>query len=222
MRYNNRATSIVESLTVMLIVVTWVVWMYKIFIESSKLSNVTKNRIEAIQIAREWIEAMINIRNTNWILYATDYKNCWNTINYNSNCILEETDTTSTDLEETDTTSTDIVPWSYIIYKGSYDDSYDRWIISKKSTGLYSGSGYRDDFKVTKDNDGFYTQTWWAPFRPLFTREIIINYEDTDNDLSINSDDEKMKIRSLVQWSNANKIHKVELETALTNWKDRK
>ena len=60
--------------------------MYKIYTESVRLSDLTAQRLQAIQIAREGIEAVENIRNTNWILYSADYKNCWNTLNYNEAC----------------------------------------------------------------------------------------------------------------------------------------
>ena len=209
---NIKATSIAESLVIMLIVVTWVVWMYRIFSESTKLSNTTKNRIEAIQIAREWIEAMTNLRDTNWILYSADNRNCWNTTNYNNNCIWNTGRSTTVG-------STDIWPWSYIIYK----DSNDRWSIFSKTTGNYNTTVYKNDFKVTKDSDWFYTQTWWTEFKPVFTREMKITYpENTNWDSFIDSNDEKMKIISLVQWSDSSseKAHKVELETILSNWKN--
>jgi len=77
-----KATSIVEVMVIMLILVTWIVWMYKVYSESENLSTSTKNKITAIQIAREWIEAMKNIRDTNWILFSTNTENCWNTLNY--------------------------------------------------------------------------------------------------------------------------------------------
>ena len=54
---------------------------------SQKFSNATGNRIEAIQIARDGLEAMTNIRDTNWILYGADPENCWNTMNYSGSCV---------------------------------------------------------------------------------------------------------------------------------------
>ena len=211
MKENKKAVSIAEILVVMLIIVTWVVWVYNIFSQSQKLSTTTKNRIEAIQIARGWIEAMTNIRNSNWILYASDHKNCWNTMNYNGDCISNTTGSTNTD----------IISWSYTIYT----DSYNRWILSKKNTDSFRNPIYRDNFKVTKNTNNLYTQTWWNQFKPIFTREIKISYiEDTNDDTQINSNDEKMKVISLVQWSDSSwdKPHKVELETILTNWKFKK
>jgi hypothetical protein len=61
--------------------------MYDVFSSSQKLSSATKYRIEAISIAREGIEAVTNIRDTNAILFASDLDNCWNVLNYDNRCI---------------------------------------------------------------------------------------------------------------------------------------
>jgi hypothetical protein len=63
--------------------------MYDIFSSSQKLSESTSHRIEAIQIAREGIEAVMNIRDTNALLFQADLENCWNVSGYNGNCIAD-------------------------------------------------------------------------------------------------------------------------------------
>jgi hypothetical protein len=65
--------------------------MYNIYGSSIKLSNSTENKITAISIAREGIEAITNIRDTNNLLFKADLKNCWNVLNYNANCIGDNT-----------------------------------------------------------------------------------------------------------------------------------
>ncbi len=180
--------------------------MYKIYIESIRLSDSTVNKIQAIQIAREWIEAMTNIRDTNWILFSSDYKNCWNTLNYESTCIW-------------DTSTTNDISWNYIIYQ----NNNDRWYLSWAINGSYSVATYRDAYRIYLDWNWFYTQSWGTDLVPLFTREIKINYLDTDWGAAT-SNDEKMEIISLVQWRDrsSTNIHKVELKTILSNWKNKK
>lgn len=193
-----KATSIIEAIVVLFILTSWIVWMYLVFGNSQKLSNSTWNRIQAIQIAREWIEAMKNIRDTNWVLFPSDTENCWNVIDYNNSCVWDNT------------TDYNIWTWSYIIYQ----NTNNRWKIETKNadTDSFKNSWYRSTFKVWIDNNWFFTQTWSTEeIIPLFTREIKINYPET----------EKMKIISLVQWvdGTGNKAHKVELTSILTNWK---
>jgi len=211
MKTSKKATSIVEAMVVILIVTLWVVWMYKIFFNSSALIDSTENKIKAINIAREWIEAMTNIRDTNWLKFWSDYKNCWNTFNYKSACVWATTPATSTDIPD----------WSgwYIIYK----DINNQWRLKNYVSWNYSDPTYIGNYIVWLSGSWFYTQTWTtANLKPVFTREIIISYIDT-NWLPTNSNDEKMKISSLVQWWDrfSQKVHKIKFETILSNWKNK-
>ncbi len=214
MKSSKKATSILEAMIVMLIVVSWVVWMYTVFNESQQLSNTSANKIQAIQIAREWIEAVKNIRDTNWVLYWSDTKNCWNVADYKSNCVWSNNVTN--DIRN-------ITNRWYTLYQ----NTNNRWkLVRRDNTWGFTTSWYRNRFKVWYDSNWFYTQSWALidsakPLKPLFTREIKINYIDTDGIWWTTSNDEKMQVTSLVQWiDNAStKPHKVEFTTILTNWK---
>jgi len=193
-------------MVVLLVITMSITWAFQIFAVSTKVSTHTKNKIEAIQIAREWLEAFTNIRNTNWILFSADYKNCWNTLNYNKDCVAASAPATSTDIDS----------WSYIIYK----NTDNRWFLEPKATGLFSEQTYRDNFKVQKDANTLYTQSWWTDFLPIFTREIQVTYINTAWPTP-DSNDDKINIKSIVQWkdSSSNKPHKVKLETLISNWR---
>ncbi len=206
MKKSIKATSIIEAIVVLLIIVTWVTWMYTIFSKSTKLSNSTANKIQAIQIAKQWIEAFTNIRDTNWIRFSSDSTNCWNTLNYNSNCIWDIT------------TTYDIQSWSYIIYR----NSNNAWVLDSKTTNTFWNWNYNTDFIVWIDDKWIYTQSWAVnDTSPKFTRELKISYLDEDWITSPDTNSPKIKIISLVQWidSSSNQPHKVELEQILSNWK---
>ncbi len=192
---SKKAASIVEVLVIMLIILVGTIWMYTIFGKWQNLSITTSNRIQAIQIAREWLEAMINIRDTNYLLYSANYKDCWNTINYDSACVTRAPN--------------QIVTNSYKIYQWS--DA--RWYLRNFTTWLYSNSTYRNNFKVWIDSNWLYTQSWWTDTKPLFTREIKVLKPSSD----------EMDITSLVQWSDSSKqwVLKVELSTTITNFKNK-
>lgn len=204
---NKKATSIVESVVVIFIITSWILWMFKVYISAIRLSQSTSNRIAAIQIAREWIEAMESIRWTNWILYSSDNKNCWNTLNYNPSCVW------NTGI------AFDITHNESFVLKAEWNN---RWVLSWATSWAsnYISPTYKNDFRVKKDSSWFYTQSWWIDFNPIFTREILVSYIDT-NGWILNSNDEKMLITSLVQWSDSSskKVHRVKLETLLSNWK---
>lgn len=196
----------------MLMVVTGIVWLFWIFTESQKLSNSTEQRIQAIQIAREGIEWFENIRDTNWLLFAADLWNCWNVINYNTLCFWNTT--TALDISHSG---------SYIINR----DTENKWvltpIVKTPANDEFIDADYRTDFLVQKDADWFYTQSWGIDFSPIFTRELFVEYiEDTDGSLAIDSNDEKVRITSIVQWNDSasSSPKKLELVTELTNWKN--
>ena len=203
MNLNKKATSIVEAMVVMLIVVSWVVWMYKIYDESINLSVSINNKIKAIQIAKQWIEAVTNMRDTNWLIYSSDYNNCWNTLNYDSGCIWDDTNTNGTDIEGGS---------SYIIYQ-SPDN---RWEMDKYIWAPlldYKDLTYRTYYKVWIV-DWIYTQTWVTSLNqtiPLFTREIQFSYSWSTH----------LNIISIIQRSDSSSTqpHSIELEQTLTNWK---
>jgi hypothetical protein len=216
MKNNNRGTSIIEVIVSMVILVMWIIWTYQIYFRTMHLSESSKNRLTAIEIAREWIEAVTNIRDTNWLNYWADYKNCWNVLNYNTACVNDNS------------TTYDILDWSYYIFK----DSDNKWKLLSWwwTSWVFSDINYRNKFQIHINWNWFYMQYWWVTttdkkISPLFTREIKISYpEDTDLVWWINSNDEKMQVVSLVQWidSSTTKVQKVELTTILSNRKNRK
>lgn len=204
MKKNKKATSIVEAMIVMVIIVSWVTWMYKIYSESIKLSNSTTNKIQAIQIAKQWIEAFTNIRDTNWLLFSSDYTNCWNTLNYDSDCIWWWGNKIK-NIE------------SYIIYRNN-----NKWVLTNtwNTTDTFWSWTYIDDFRVWLNSEWIYTQTWIvSELKPIFTRELQISY--TGSTWPSSETDPKIIVKSLVQWvdNSWNWIHEVEFEQVLSNWK---
>lgn len=196
--------SIIEVVVVIVILTIWIIWTYSILNSSMILSTSTENKIKAINIAREWIEAVTNIRDTNWIKFSSDYKDCWFTKAYDINCISW--------------TNTTYSSWSYTL-----NQSWSLWYLSWVLAPIPAyWSWYIKDFLVYFDSNwlitqtGSYTQncssltnTWCFS---IFTREIKINVLDP----------KQIKISSIVNWSDASSqtwSHTINLETILTNWK---
>ena len=205
MKISKKATSIAEAIIVTLIIAMWLTWVYKIFIQSIKLTDNIENKIQAIQIAREWIEAATNIRNTNWILFPWYTENCWTTVNYDSTCL---------------TTWPSLVDSSTKIYK----DSDFRWkTLSSSLTTDYSDVNYRDFFKVWLASNWTYTQSGSeivTELNTFFTREIKTeSIESITWDVSTLFD--WLKVTSIVQRKDpsSEEIRKLEIESILTNYK---
>lgn len=201
MKFNKNWTTIVEVMVVMLIIVVWIIWASNIYQKSQDLTISTQNRLIAIDIAREWIEAVTNIRDTNWVLFSANTNYCWNVLNYNSNCL--------TAINQ----AHNITNWSYNITR----DINNRWILTKYPWTIYDYKNvpYQNHFKIKKDANWFYTQwSGWTDFKPLFTREIKITYINSANP------ENEMKLESIVKWvdKTKNTNYELKLETKLTNW----
>ena len=210
MKKNLLATSVIEAMVVMLVVVLWVTWAYQMFSQSIKLVDSSEFKLNAIAMAKEGMEAMNNIRDTNWILFRWDLKNCWNSLNYDTRCL------------NTDNTNYVIPAWTYSIYIWS---DY-RWYLDEyTSGGNYSNPIFRNELKVWLDANGFYTQgaaNIDEEIKPPFTREIIISYLDDGlpGTSAPSPKEQKMQVTSRVQWvdPSSTEIRKVELTNILTNW----
>lgn len=87
MSINKQGNSVIEVMVVIVILTIGLTGAYNIINSGQKLSSTAENRIKAINIAREWLEAVENIRDTNWIKFSSDYQNCWKVKNYDITCI---------------------------------------------------------------------------------------------------------------------------------------
>lgn len=202
----NKWYSIIEVIVVVTIITLWLTWVYKVLNGWQKLALTTENKIKAINIAREWIEQVQNIRDSNWLKFSSDYVNCWNVKDYNSECVWSWS-------------VIRIATWSYTIIQ-SWSLFYLSGIISPAA----SFSWEIKQFPVFFDSNWLITQSWsitsswctsykWTSCRSIFSRKINIEYTDAD----------KMKVNSIVRWidSASSEPHEINLPTILTNWKRR-
>ncbi len=78
LRKNKRGESILETVIAMAILAIGISIVSTIIGSSIRNINASKNRIIAIGIAREGLEAMRNIRDTNWLKFNSKKRECWN------------------------------------------------------------------------------------------------------------------------------------------------
>lgn len=205
MKKNKIAASLIEALVVIVILAIWIVATYSFFARSIAFLDWLNMRIEAIEIAREWIEALENIRNTNWIIFPVNTKECWNVLNYDNKCILKQS-------------WYEKIPWSDINNQKTYilKNNLWRWDLQSKSNWNYSNQNFRNNFAMWKDAIWKYCQpisNWCVKIQKWnYTRKIQV-YEDWN---------EKMIVKSVVEWidSSTSWVRKVELYNLLTNYKE--
>ncbi len=210
-------STLMEVIAVLGIVSLGVISAYSIIGSWRKLSAHTENTIKAINIARDGMEGLIVIRNTNWVKFSSDRTNCWNTLNSNVNCIGNPFPSAA-----------QIGTGSYIIYNEA-----GIWTLSgivadtlAPEDSKTNWTGYRSKYKVFIDGEGYASQTGtyateckWATSTGCisrFARELYINYTGTGI----------MNISSIVKWYDqaftGSAVYKqVILNTELTNWKSK-
>ena len=137
---NNKGETIAETIIAVSVLAIGITITSTLMSSSIQNMNNSKNRVIAINIAREGLEAVRNIRDTNWLRFSGKRRICWNHLpqNLNSECADVCVDT-AVDLDST--TDTPITPGTYIVYKaegvGGEDTSCDivqRWRLAPEGT----------------------------------------------------------------------------------------
>lgn len=199
---SQRGNSIIEVMVVIIILTIGITGAYNIISSGQKLSSTTENRIKAINIAREGLEAVENIRDTNWIKFSSDYNNCWKVKNYDITCIGNS--------------GKEYASGSYILVQ-----SGTLWTLSGTITPSGTYATYIGQFPIFLDTNSLpissgnnikCSSTKTSDCRTIFTRELQISHPDNDH----------IKVNSIVTWLDSSLTsgpHSINLETVLTNWK---
>lgn len=95
MRTLRKGMSLMEMTVVLFVVSYGIMSVYLILSRGWKLAETTTNRIAAINLAREGIEIVSNVRDTNWVKFSANFPSCWKTFNYDQGCVSEPATTAS-------------------------------------------------------------------------------------------------------------------------------
>jgi len=189
MKRSQLGTSIVEVLVLIIILTSGILWMYTIYNKSQALSAHTAHKLQATSIVREGLEAVMNIRATNWMNFSADMANCWNVLDYKAECL--EVGSPSTGGASPLYTAVFIWPGSYTLE--IENENVPRWKLEEKldlpdfkpgstterEDHVYNPS-YVEKFRIKKMDTGFWKQgfTDTTDYKaPFFTREIQIEYD---------------------------------------------
>ena len=204
---------------------------------ANSLGNITvsKNRVVAVNIAREGLEAMRNLRDTNWLRYSGNRRECWN---HMPGAFL-------LDSCEDDTDS--IQPGNYILYK----DETQQWRLRlhEVAAPFDSSQLYLMDIDAAQDTNGdndpdndedIYNHRLTSDNSPLaegenplgyenskitlFKRRMTIDYLTNAGDsivaggIPLDSTHNRMVVTSRITWPVGDRELEVELRTHLTDY----
>ena len=203
MKKSKTGSALIEAMIIVMIVSIWIIWVMKILTGSQRMVNEFEEKILAISIARDALEWLTNIRDTNWKSYSVDYKNCWNTLNYNISCVSDDLDLNWTD----------IPAWTYEIYQSDTDYRFYLWNWSTLDADP------TNDYKIYIDDKWFYSQ-WnlnWVPWTykdTIYRRELEISYLDSDLLPTTDTNSPYIKWKVTVKY----RKDTIEYEVVLSNW----
>lgn len=213
-----------ETLTEVLVavgIITIVLTNSLMLVNRGNSTNISvKNKILAINIAREGIEGVRNIRDTNWLKYSGDRKGKW--------LCLDEINT----VPNPDT----LTPCKSIISSGKYiidfnNDLHRFFAVTHTETDKLDLSNVARDFslyKLYKDNASFrYTHISTGNNETIFYRQLELTPEsppecDEVSDAYQCTDNPRLHVVSRVQWKESESVvGTVTLETYLYNYLNR-
>jgi type II secretory pathway pseudopilin PulG len=198
---------LIIMMAIMAIGISSMLWVVE---TGSYFAKDTEDNIKAINLAREGIEWVTDLRNTNWQRFSSDKINCWKVLNYNSNCI----GWTSVPL---------IASGSYKLYIQN-----GLWYLSGVTTTFSDIYGtdwaaYKQIYATWLDDRGFYSQTGMTAYSTGCTSELQRNCI-TQFTREINIDPQwstgSLLVRSIVRWK-AKRDREIILDATLTNWKSK-
>lgn len=77
-KLNIRGETLIETIIALSILAIGITIASTVILNSMRNLTNAKNRVIAINLAREGIEAMRNVRDTNWLYYSDRRRQCWN------------------------------------------------------------------------------------------------------------------------------------------------
>lgn len=201
-------------MVVIVVVTSGIVWAFWVLSSGQKLAATTTDRVQAINFAREWVEAVKNIRDTNYFQYPANPTACWIVKNYNCNTV------------------SNYQTWSYVLGRKDFATICDHcWYLSgtttspnleSKPVSLADWNAYQPKYALALDGSGYAItgSTSWSPTMcrnststgclTQFTREIALKRVESDT----------VEFSSYVHWRDANgTIMTVDLPMTLKNWR---
>ena len=205
----------------------------KILINAMNVNLHNKNRLIAINLAQEGLEVIRNMRDTNYLTYSSLQRQCWNFWDDTTHDgVVDSGDDICSDNGSGQNDS----PWGRAagtrqVYLVNFDPTNFRWILLKPDTVASKISSTQVTTKLYRTADGLYTHDPDTPTATPFSREITIQYldqagfdetnDETGEHPTDNLKDNRILVRSTVEWQQQGSTRHVTLSTILTDFYNR-
>ncbi|MFH0776636.1 MAG: hypothetical protein V1936_03430 [Patescibacteria group bacterium] len=212
---SRRGETLIEVLVATIVLIVGALAAARLFAIATVNDQLTKERVIATNLAREGLEAVRNIRDTNWLRFAGERRTCWNNLNP----------------AECNDTNLDGVPDDVILQQKNYIALFDadnyRWGLDSSGLNhrldLSDGVGSDDEkYRLKLDGLGLYNYPSAGGSDTIFYREIYTEYLNPNQTLAIDPSANILRVTSKVEWYDRGKMSEVTLSTILTDYLGRK
>jgi type II secretory pathway pseudopilin PulG len=212
---------LIEVLVAIIILVVGALSAVKLLGLASINNQLTKERVIATNLAREGLEAVRNIRDTNWLRFGGERRRCWNNLDI-AQCLDSDVDGVTDDPI--------LHQQNYIV---KFDTSNYRWELEAAAgdeLDLTDGidAAYRLQIDDKKDADPLTGTRLYnhdaTGTNTIYFREIYTEYlnDDQTQDATTNPSKNILRVTSKVEWMDRGIISDVTLTTILTDYLGRK
>jgi len=216
---SRRGETIVEVIIAVVVLVVGILAAFRLLINSGIQNELSRERVVATNLAREGIEAVRNIRDTNWLRFGGEKRLCWNNADFIAPITCEDS-------------NSDGVPNEHIkhnqLYISEFDNSNYRWKLATQSDALDLGDGNisanNEKYRLKIDANGLFNHDT-AGTDSIYFREIYIEYMNDTATAIASAPEEKanvMRITSRIEWYDRGRLNEVTLTAILTDHLGRK
>lgn len=187
MRHAKAAESLIETLIAITVIVLATTAALSVLRTSQQGNEVIGQKVIAINIAMEGFEALQNLRDTNYLLFASDPDNCWNKIEITdvADCATAGATNTITDgynyylTRDFASTSTTMFAWSLNQLTNTSTQGY----LSLYDLDLDGGTDWESQIYAQSTSTGVSPGYMYSPSasRSLFQRVITIDYPSSSD-----------------------------------------
>ena len=191
-------------------------------ISAVQSNSFSRDNLVAMNLAKEGIEAVKNIRDSNWLKFSSDKTNCWNQMPGADDCAYGAGGGDDNRIKagnytvDLDTTS---MAWSLAevgsvltLDNANTDNSAYQLSVADQIIGDQNNSNLTVPLYVSGSSTGT---------KSKFYRMVQVKYIDETGakiPLSSDSNPDTMLVTSVVEWKGGSAIHNVTLKTILTNY----
>lgn len=214
-RFTKRpAESLIEVIIAIFVVSLGAGTASTLIVNALQSNSFSRDNLIALNLAVEGIEAMRDIRDTNWLKFSFDRKNCWDLMPGTATCDVNSkikndnyTVYLNVDYDWQLTPFGTTSPLNLDNFNGDAVNNYYKLRILT-SGGLSEKKIYSSNETIEENPSTFTQLAQTDPFYGRFYRMIQISNPDLNS----------MSVTSVVQWKSQNVVHSITLSTLLTNY----